>query len=181
MKISLGMERVKESSLNGCLGVFVSLIIHIIFFVFYKNYHRHCVALIWQNNLLLCRVKPQYKVLGIMNYIFCPSNSKIHDIMKPRYDEKVWPFIISGFHGTNLGFFVFKTISYLSVQKNNNDRLAAVNKSSPAIVFFLPSLSINSIVNSIPEKLQRVKRPASKCQTHQWQEVAWKRFQLYSD
>ena len=31
MKISLGMERVKESSLNGCLGVFVSLIIHIIF------------------------------------------------------------------------------------------------------------------------------------------------------
>ena len=105
MKISLGMERVKESSLNGCLGVFVSLIIHIIFFVFYKNYHRHCVALIWQNNLLLCRVKPQYKVLGIMNYIFCPSNSKIHDIMKPRYDEKVWPFIISGFHGTNLGFF----------------------------------------------------------------------------
>ena len=46
---------------------------------------------------------------------------------------------------------MFKTISYLSVQKNNNDRLAAVNKSSPAIVFFLPSLSINSIVNSIPE------------------------------
>ena len=113
MKISLGMERVKESSLNGCLGVFVSLIIHIIFFVFYKNYHCPCVALIWQNNLLLCRVKPQYnkhlhvytKVLGIMNYIFCPSNSKIHDIMKPRYDEKVWPFIISGFHSTNLGFF----------------------------------------------------------------------------
>ena len=31
MKISLGMERVMESSLNGCLGVFVSLIIHIIF------------------------------------------------------------------------------------------------------------------------------------------------------
>ena len=31
MKISLGMESVKESSLNGCLGVFVSLIIHIIF------------------------------------------------------------------------------------------------------------------------------------------------------
>ena len=26
--------------------------------------------------------------------------------MKPRYDEKVWPFIISGFHGTNLGFFL---------------------------------------------------------------------------
>ena len=58
---------------------------------------------------------------------------------------------------------MFKKISYLSVQKNNNDRLAAVNKSSPAIVFFLPSLSINSIVNSIPEKLPRVKWPVSKC------------------
>ena len=91
MKISLGMESVKESSLNGCLGVFVSSIIHIIFtdifFVFCKNYHCHCVALIWQNNLLLCRVEPRYnkhlhvytKVLSIMNDIFCPSNSKIHD------------------------------------------------------------------------------------------------------
>lgn len=56
-------------------------------------------------------------------------------------------------------FFVLKTVSYLSVQKNNNERLAAVNKSSPAIVFFLPSLSIKSIVNSIPAKLQTVKWP----------------------
>ena len=40
-----------------------------------------------------------------MNDIFSPGNSNIHDIMKPRYDEQVWPFVISGFHGTNLDIF----------------------------------------------------------------------------
>ena len=53
------------------------------------------------------------EVLGITNEMFCSSNSKI-DGNKPLYnetslyDEQVWPFIISGFHGTNLGIFRVK-------------------------------------------------------------------------
>lgn len=43
-------------------------------------------------------------------------------------------------------------IIYLSVQRNISARLAATNKNSPARVRFLPSLSIKSIVNNIPEQ-----------------------------
>ena len=50
------------------------------------------------------------------------------------------------------------TFPYLFVQINIRQRLAAINKNSPARVFFLPSLSIQNIVNNTPEKKKKKRK-----------------------
>ena len=69
---SLGIERVKESSLNGCLGVFVNLIIHIIFteisFLFFTKFTTVTVLHLF-GKIIHCYVEWNLDITNIYMYI----------------------------------------------------------------------------------------------------------------
>ena len=62
---------------------------------------------------------------------------------------------------------------YLPLQININARLAATKRNSPARVRFLPSLSIKSIVNNIPEQNVKCTNRKLKCLQLDIDQMQW--------